>query len=76
MNVIQQRGGSYGPVQRGGNITRISKLWSAYLGVDLSEHDVAWMMTLLKASRSRQDPTNLDNYVDGRAYIEIAERLR
>lgn len=74
--ILNERAASYGPVARGGNITRIAGLWSAYLGVHVSEHDVGWMMALLKASRSRQDPEHLDNYLDAHGYIDIAEQLR
>jgi hypothetical protein len=76
MSILDERGKSYGPVTRGGNITRTAALWSSYIGTDITEHDVAWMMVLLKASRSKQDPGNLDNFLDAHGYLDIAERLR
>lgn len=74
MGIVDERGKSYGDPAV--NMGRIAEMWSAYLGVDVSAHDVAWMMTLLKASRSKADPQNVDNYVDSRGYVDIAERLR
>jgi hypothetical protein len=55
-------------------------LWSAYLGVDISDMDVAQMMVLLKASRIKcGDGTVLDHYVDQCGYSaiggEIAQKL-
>jgi hypothetical protein len=74
MNVIVERGKSYGDPAV--NLGRIAGMWSAYLGVDVSAHDVGWMMALLKASRSKADPQNVDNYVDAHGYVEIAESLK
>jgi hypothetical protein len=34
----------------------------------LDPHDVAWMMVLLKASRSTVSPTKFDHYVDAAGY--------
>ena len=73
-NVVVERGKSYGDPAV--NLGRIAGMWSAYLGVEVLPHDVAWMMTLLKASRSKSDPQNGDNYVDAHGYVEIAERLK
>jgi hypothetical protein len=74
MGIVEERGKSYG--NGDANLTRIAGLWSAYLGTPVTAHDVCWMMVLLKASRSKQDPGHLDNYVDGHGYLELAERLR
>jgi len=74
MDIVEERAKSYGDPAE--NITRIAALWSAYLGVEIYAHDVSWMMVMLKASRSKNDPANLDNYEDGHGYVEIAERLR
>jgi hypothetical protein len=76
MGIVDERGKSYGPVKRGGNISRTAALWSAYLGVPITDHDCAWMMVLLKASRSKQDPGNMDNFLDAHGYLDIAEQLR
>lgn len=74
VNIVEERAKHYGPV--GPNIERIAALWSAYLGSPVTAHDVAWMMVLLKCSRSRVDPTHLDNYEDAHGYVEIAEAMR
>jgi len=76
-SIVDERGRSYGGIVKGdGNIHRIAGMWSAYLGVEVTEHDVACMMVLLKVSRSKQDPANLDNYEDAHGYTTIAEQLR
>lgn len=74
MDILAQRSSSYGDGNE--NLTRISQLWSGYLGIHVSVHDVAWLMVLLKASRSRQDPSNDDNYIDGIGYLRLAERFK
>ena len=73
MGIVEERGKSYGSGEA--NLTRIAALWSAYTGTQLTAHDVCWMMLLLKASRSKQDPANTDNYLDGHGYLQLAERL-
>jgi hypothetical protein len=74
-DILKQRGESYGSVSRGGNITRIAALWSAYLNIEITEHDVGWLMVLLKASRSKADPSLEDNYLDACGYVDIARTL-
>jgi hypothetical protein len=54
------------------NIGRISALWSAYLGVTISEENVSAMMVLLKLSRTRGGYKR-DNSVDGVAYLLLAD---
>lgn len=73
VKIVEERGRSYGDPEV--NMNRIAALWGSYLDCDITGHDVAWMMTLLKASRSKADPSNSDNYVDACGYVEIAERL-
>jgi hypothetical protein len=74
MDILQERAAHYGPV--GPNIRRTAVLWSAYLGLEITPHDVGWLMVLLKASRSKVDPGHLDNYEDARGYVNIAEMMR
>ena len=52
----------------------IAGMWSAYLGVDVTEVDVAAMMVLLKVSRSRSSDHS-DNWVDVCGYAAIAGEL-
>lgn len=72
--IVEERAKHYG--DPGPNNRRIAALWSAFLGVEISAHDVAWMMIMLKASRSKVDPSHLDNYEDAHGYVRIAEQLR
>ena len=73
MNIIADRANHYGDPET--NLTRIARLWSAYLDVEVSGHDVAQLMVLLKISRSRVSNVD-DNYTDAVGYTEIARRLR
>jgi hypothetical protein len=47
---------------------RTASLWSTYLGADISPHDVAAMMALLKISRIRWSPHRRDSWVDLAGY--------
>lgn len=42
----------------------IAKLWSAYLGIEVKEHDVCMLMCLLKIARVKSFPEHLDSIVD------------
>lgn len=59
----------------GANFLRTAKLWSAYTGHDISPHEVAVMMVLLKISRIRHDETKADNFIDGAGYMAIAAEV-
>lgn len=78
MSIIEDRARHYGPGDA--NLSRIAAMWSGYLGLrnpPLTAHDVCWMMTLVKASRARQDGgQHLDNFVDAHGYITLAEQFR
>ena len=54
------------------NHTNIAKLWSAYLDREVSPHDVAIMMCLLKIARTKLGAISDDTYIDGSAYMAIA----
>lgn len=73
-DIVSDRATHYGTPD--GNIVRIARLWSAYLGVTVRPSEVCWMMTMVKASRARVSPTLRDNYVDAHGYIDIAEALQ
>ncbi len=68
-----QRAQDYGDIQA--NFTRIAGLWSAYLGVCITAHDVAYMMVLLKVSRLRQNTRHKDGLIDIVGYSLCADRL-
>lgn len=53
----------------------IADLWAAYLGRDISAHDVAMLMVLFKVARTQGNPSHADNYVDAAGYAAIAGEL-
>jgi hypothetical protein len=57
------------------NHNNIAKLWSAYLDKDISPHDVAMLMTLLKVARTKSGENHIDNYIDMCGYAAIAGEL-
>ena len=60
------------------NHSQIADLWSVFLDdklkpmKDITPGDVAVMMCLLKISRSTMGDFNVDDFVDGAAYMAIA----
>jgi hypothetical protein len=62
----------YGPAYD--NHRRIAELWSAYLDLHISPHQVAICMALTKISRltHTSDYTNRDSYVDLASYAALA----
>lgn len=66
-------------IQHGDKITNhknIATLWSAYLDKDITGHDVAILMSLLKIARTKLGSFNIDDYYDGSAYIGIAGEIK
>lgn len=62
------------------SFTRIAALWSAYLDVDVTKHDVAQLMILLKTARARagiqaNGAPQRDSLVDQAGYAGCAELL-
>lgn len=53
----------------------IATLWSAYLDEEVSPHQVAMMMALLKIARQRMNPHHTDNYIDLAGYAACAAEL-
>ena len=56
------------------NLLQISRLWGDYLKQGITPEDVAIMMIMLKCVRLRNDPTNIDSWVDIAGYAEIGCR--
>ena len=54
----------------------IARLWSAYLNTNVTGHDVALMMTLLKMARTKAGKVTEDTYIDMAAYSAIAGELK
>ena len=58
------------------NHKNIAKLWSAYKDVDITAHDVAIMMCLLKVARTKLGDVSEDTYIDMSAYSAIAGEIK
>lgn len=57
------------------SLHRIAEFWSVYIGVELTNHDVALMMAMLKISRAQISPEHEDSYTDIAGYGAIAGEL-
>ena len=58
------------------NHNNIAKLWSAYLDIHVTAHDVAILMSLLKVARTKLGAVSKDTYVDMSAYSAIAGEIK
>ena len=64
------------------NHEQIAEFWNIYLDDKLkpvaaiTADEVAMMMALVKVSRSKVGKHNVDDYVDGAAYMAIAGELK
>lgn len=72
MDIITERGKDYGTPES--NLGRTADLWSAYLGTPITAEQVCVCMSLVKISRMAAGRKE-DNYVDARAYIQLAQDL-
>lgn len=74
------RNETYGPPHE--NLSDCALLWETYMNtkkrysIRITAEDVAWMMVLLKMTRSFQPGYHRDNYVDASAYSAIAGECR
>lgn len=75
--ITGDRAKSHGPKLE--NHLNIAYLWNGYLrgmsDYTLTPADVAIMMALLKIARTKTGEENIDDFVDGAAYITIAGEL-
>jgi hypothetical protein len=69
-----QREKDYGDKKE--NHNNIAKLWSAYLDIPITAHDVALMMVLLKMARTKLGQVSRDTYIDMSAYSAIAGEIK
>ena len=69
-----QREKDYGDKKE--NHNNIAKLWSAYLGISVTAHDVALMMVLLRMARTKLGKVSRDTYIDMSAYSAIAGEIK
>ena len=58
------------------NHENIARLWSAYKDIEITAHDVAVMMTLLKIARTKLGAVSEDTYIDMSAYGAIAGEIK
>lgn len=72
MNIVDERASIYGEPTP--NMERTAQMWSAYLGIPVTAHDVAMCMILVKVSRSKFI-FHEDNYTDIRGYALIASEV-
>ena len=68
--VTGPRAKTYGDKIR--NHANIGKMWSAYLDKEITAHDAAVMLALLKVARTKFGEPTEDTYVDAAAYMAIA----
>ena len=54
------------------NMQQCAEFWTTYKGVNFTSSDVCMMMLLLKASRQKMNPSEVDNYQDGAGYMALA----
>lgn len=71
--VTKDRAADHGDLED--NFHRIALLWSAYLGTEIEDHDVALMMALLKVARAMSNPGHADNWVDLAGYAACGGEL-
>ena len=57
------------------NHNNIATLWSAYLEKEITAHDVAILMVLLKVARAKFGHPSMDTYIDMVGYSSIAGEL-
>jgi hypothetical protein len=56
------------------NHTRIAKIWSVVLGIEVEPYQVALCMAGLKLARLAHNPLD-DSFIDGAAYLAIAGEI-
>ena len=70
--IIEDRGMDYG--HPSDNMQRTARLWSAYLEMPVTDHQVAMCLALVKVARS-METSKVDNFIDGAAYFAISGQL-
>ena len=70
--VTGDRASAHGPIQE--THENIARLWNGYMynKDELTAHDVANMMELMKVARRKNGSLNIDDYVDGAGYAAVA----
>ena len=71
--VTKDRADTHGDAES--NFGLIAAYWSAHLNRNISAHDVAVMMTLMKLARMRSNPAHVDSAVDAAGYSALAGEI-
>lgn len=71
--VTKDRAATHGDAES--NFGLIAAYWSAHLNKNISAHDVAVMMTLLKLARMKANPQHVDSAVDAAGYSALAGEI-
>jgi len=71
--VTKDRANEHGDMKD--NFATIASYWSEHLGTEVTNVDVAVMMTLLKIARIKTNAANRDNWVDGCGYLACGGEL-
>ena len=71
--VTKDRAATHGDAER--NFGLIAAYWSAHLNKNISPHDVAVMMTLLKLARMKSNPAHADSAIDAAGYSALAGEI-
>ena len=71
--VCQDRNAQYGEPED--NFGIIARLWTEYLGREITSHDVGMMMTLFKIGRIKSGGKKDDNYIDACGYLACAAEI-
>ena len=66
-DVVKDRGESYGSILE--NHTRIARLWSVLLKIDVTPEQVALCMIALKQARLMETPDHTDSWQDIIGYV-------
>lgn len=65
--ITKDRADTHGDAES--NFGLIAAYWSAHLNKNITAHDVAVMMTLMKLARAKANPKHADNWIDGCGYL-------
>ena len=71
--VTKDRAATHGDAER--NFGLIAAYWSAHLNRNISPHDVAVMMTLMKLARMKSNPAHVDSAIDAAGYSALAGEI-
>lgn len=58
--------------QHGESFKMTAQLWSAYLGIEISQEDFCICLALMKIARGKKGNKIKDHFLDGAAYVALA----